>query len=105
MSSKRTKLSLITALMACAVSIPAMAGDSKAGGALFQERCAVCHGADGNAKLPGAPSFAKGERMEKSDETLKHTVFNGLNAMPPFKTMLNDAQVADLLAFVRTLKK
>lgn len=105
MSCKQMKLPLIAALLTCAASVPALAGDSKAGGVLFQEKCAVCHGADGVAKLPGAPSFAKGERLEKSDEALKHTVNNGLNAMPPFKTMLSDAQVGDLLAFVRTLRK
>ena len=106
MSSKLLKRPLVLALLlTCGISVPALAGDSQAGGVLFQEKCAVCHGPDGHAKLPGAPSFANGERMEKPDDLLKQTVQNGKNAMPPFKTMLSEAQIGDLLAFVRTLKK
>jgi mono/diheme cytochrome c family protein len=103
--SQTMKQFTLASLLVCAASGAAFAADSRAGGALFQEKCSVCHGADGVAKLPGAPSFAKGERLEKADDALKRTVLSGLNAMPPFRGTLSDAQIGDLLAFVRTLRK
>jgi mono/diheme cytochrome c family protein len=85
--------------------VSSFAGNANNGGAIFQAKCAACHGKDGNAVLPGAPSFAKGERMEKPNSSLKVSITNGLNTMPPFKGVLSDGQVGDLLAYVRKLKK
>lgn len=81
------------------------AGNANNGNVLFQEKCAACHGKNGTAVLPGAPSFSKGERMEKSDSSLKTSITNGLNTMPPFKGALSDGQLGDLLAYIRTLRK
>lgn len=94
-------MSFVIAIMPATV----FAGNAGNGNVLFQEKCAACHGKDGNAVLPGAPSFAKGERMEKPDSALKTSITNGLNTMPPFKGVLSDGQIGDLLAYVRTLKK
>lgn len=95
-------------LISCAMFFaPAavFAGNASNGNVVFQEKCAACHGKDGTAVLPGAPSFSKGERMEKSDSSLKASITNGLNAMPPFKGVLSDGQLGDLMSYVRTLKK
>lgn len=95
-------------LMSLTISIApatAFAGNANNGNVIFQEKCAACHGIDGKAVLPGAPNFAKGERMEKPDSALKTSITNGLNTMPPFKGALSDGQIGDLLAYVRTLKK
>ncbi len=100
----RSKVILITLALATSPAV-VFAANTHNGNSLFQEKCAVCHGKDGHAVLPGAPNFAKGERMEKPDSTLKATITNGLNVMPPFKGALSDAQMGDLLAFIRTLRK
>ena len=100
----RNKIILMSLVLTTS-PVAVFAGNAANGGTLFQEKCSVCHGKDGHAVLPGAPSFAKGERMEKPDSQLKHTITNGLNVMPSFKGVLSDGQMGDLLAYIRTLKK
>lgn len=70
---------------------------------IFHERCAVCHGADGNAMLPGAPSFAKGERLDKPDEELLKTIQHGKNMMPPWEGVLSSTEQHDALSYVRVI--
>ncbi len=84
--------------------ISALAGNAGAGESLYQEKCAMCHGKDGKAVLPGAPNFIEGDRMEKPDNVLTKSVKRGLNSMPPFRGMLSDSQISDILAYVRKLK-
>jgi cytochrome c6 len=55
--------------------------------------------------LPNAPHFAKGDRMEKPDALLISSIANGLNIMPPWKSVLNEQQISEILAYVRTLAK
>lgn len=76
-----------------------------AGASMYHEKCAMCHGSSGMAILPGAPNFARSERMEKPDNLLKKSVKNGLNAMPPFRGMLSDSQLTDIMAYIRKLRK
>lgn len=96
---------VLTGLAISLTPITAFAGNASSGSPIFQEKCAACHGASGTAVLPGAPSFAKGERLEKTDGALKTTITNGKNAMPSFKGVLSDGQMGDVLAYIRTLKK
>ncbi len=70
---------------------------------IFHERCAVCHGADGNAMLPGAPSFAKGERLDKPDEELLKTIRHGKGMMPPWEGVLSSKEQHDALGYVRVI--
>lgn len=92
-------------VMGIVISLLPMSVYAGNGSVIFQEKCAACHGATGTAVLPGAPNFARGERMEKTNSKLKTTITNGLNAMPPFKGVLSDGQMSEVLAFIRTLKK
>lgn len=78
-------------------------GDVLSGNAIFHERCAVCHGVDGNALLPGAPSFATGERMEKTDEELLQTIRHGKDLMPPWGEILSEEERRDALSYVRVI--
>lgn len=79
--------------------------DAAAGQELFETNCAVCHGTDGTAVLPNAPHFAKGERLEKTDAQLLASVSEGLNVMPPWKGVLSDEEIREILTYVRSLAK
>jgi len=103
MMYRTQKLLIVCLLITAPVSV--FAGNANNGSMIFQEKCAACHGKNGTAVLPGTPHFSKGERMEKPDNSLSSSINNGLNAMPPFKGSLSDAQLGDLLAYIRTLKK
>jgi len=92
------------------------AGNAEAGGKLYQTRCAPCHGPDGKAATPTAQALnpkprdhTDGAYMNQlSHEHLVKVIKNGGPAvekspiMPP-NPDLNDQQIDDIIAFVRTL--
>lgn len=92
------------------------AGSAEAGGRLYQTRCAPCHGPDGKAATPTAQALnprprdhTDGAYMNQlSYEHLGKVIKDGGPAigkspiMPP-SLDLNDQQIDDIIAFVRTL--
>ncbi|OGP31307.1 MAG: hypothetical protein A2073_05465 [Deltaproteobacteria bacterium GWC2_42_11] len=70
---------------------------------IFHERCAACHGIDGNPILPASPNFAKGERMEKNDKELLNTMRHGKNLMPAWKDILTEEELKQVLTFARVV--
>jgi mono/diheme cytochrome c family protein len=100
-------------------AVPAVAGSPARGRVLFGEYCAVCHGADAQGDGPLAPklddpraNLRKGRfasirpGAEPEAAALARIVRHGLppTAMPGHE-WLTDRQVADLVAFVRTLEQ
>lgn len=110
---KRT-LYVLALVAFCVFLIPTMVvadGDAKAGKLVFDKKCASCHGANGEGK----PALAKAlkvdirdlgskEVQDKTDEQLKKDSVEGTGKMKAV-TGLKDNEVADLIAFVRSLKK
>ncbi|MEP6990580.1 MAG: c-type cytochrome, partial [bacterium] len=82
------------------------------GEGLFTQRCAACHGVVGASDGALARSLTKlppeigtvAWQVERSDEQIAAVVRGGIpgSAMPP-STDLSDAQVASVVAYVRTL--
>ena len=92
------------------------AGNGEAGGKLYQARCAVCHGPDGKAATPTAQALTPKPRDHTdgaymnplSNEHLAKVIKNGGPAVGKSQIMpahadLNDQQIEDIMAFVRTL--
>lgn len=92
------------------------ATDVEAGKQLYQTRCAPCHGADGKAQTPTAKALKPSPRDHTdgaymnalSNEHLAKVIKEGGTAvgkspiMPP-QTDLNEQQIQDIIAFLRTL--
>lgn len=93
---------LLTAL-ALAAS-PARAADAIKGGQLYGMHCAACHGPAGISVMPGAPDFARQERLLQPDLALLANIRAGKNAMPAFQAILRDNDILDIIAFIRTLR-
>ena len=97
-------------LLSAAFAVAAMAGSAE-GKAVFAGKCQGCHGPDGEGKAAVAkmmkvtmlPLGSK-EVQAKSDADLKKVVTAGQGKMKAIAG-LSDAQVGDVVAFVRTLKK
>jgi len=77
---------------------------------VFDKKCAVCHYADSDAKKigPGLKGLSKRgtftvNNNKVTDETLKTWIENGDTLMPPFKDVLDPAQIKDVVAYVKTL--
>jgi mono/diheme cytochrome c family protein len=104
----------------------AAAGDAAAGKAKYDMFCATCHGPGGKGDGPVGASlnpkprdFSKGEfkfdtdgdGKPGTDADLKNVVKNGGGAyggsamMAPWGATLSEADLANVVAFVRTLKR
>lgn len=95
------------------LAVPALllgAGDAAAGKAVYDKKCAMCHGAAGEGKEAMAkmlkvelhPLGSK-EVQAKSDPDLKKIITEGTGKMKRV-TDLSEADVANVIAYVRTLK-
>lgn len=97
------KLALACALVLGHVPL-ASAMNLVRGQQLYNLHCAACHGSRGEGVMPDAPKFSLGERLEQPDMSLLQSVKTGKKSMPPFFGILQDAQILDVLAYVRTLR-
>lgn len=115
---KKAALALI-ALSTLSVS-RAYAADVNAGKALFAQRCAMCHGEKGAGDGALAATMPEGQKPRNltagankyatDDAKLKELLQKGgaavgLSVMMPGQSDLSDAQLADLIAFIHSLKK
>ena len=74
------------------------------GGAdLYSHVCAACHQADAKGAVGAGryPPLATDEKLASGDYVLSVLV-GGLKDMPPIGAMMSDAQVADVVNYVRT---
>jgi cytochrome c5 len=73
-------------------------GDPAAGGTIFAENCAGCHGEDGHGG-PGGPDLRE-MPLAQTEEGAIQQVTNGGGGMPPFGEQLSDEEISDVAAFV-----
>lgn len=86
--------------------------DAKATKTLYDAKCKMCHGANGE----GNPAMAKSFKLDvvalhlnavalkdKADADLEKITVEGKGKMPAYKGKLTDAQIKDLIAYSRTL--
>jgi cytochrome c6 len=90
------------------VSVARVPGDAKT---TFDAKCATCHGKDGRGKtfkgkLSHARDLTGGEwQNDVTDERLFNSISNGRNKMPAFKKKLSEAQIDELVAYVRRFRR
>lgn len=95
---------MAAAAMAVALwAAPAGAADIHKGATLYTTHCAMCHGANGNPVMPGAPNFRRMESLMRPDMQLLPAIRNGKGSMPGFFGILRDQEVLDVIAYLRTL--
>lgn len=68
------------------------------GKAVFDQNCARCHGADGNA-IPGWRTRVG--KMSLTD--VQNTVKKGIDGMPAFKDTLTEEQIEEVASYAKTL--
>jgi cytochrome c oxidase cbb3-type subunit 3/ubiquinol-cytochrome c reductase cytochrome c subunit len=78
-------------------------GDAKAGGAIYKQRCAGCHGPKGEgASAPGVsnPVFLD----TASDGFIRYAIVNGRRGtfMPAFKKTLSSQQIDNVVSLIRS---
>ena len=104
-----TILAAMLALIWMSPAAPAQQADAKAGQASYTKACGACHAPDGAPKEAIAKMLkvemkhlgAK-EVQAKTDTELRKDILEGIGKMKGVKN-LNDTQVGDVIAYVRTL--
>jgi cytochrome c len=86
------------------------AAAAERGKEVFDKKCGICHYADNDQKKigPGLKGLSKRgtftvNNNKVTDESLKTWIENGDTLMPPFKDVLEPAQIKDVIAYVKTL--
>lgn len=68
---------------------------------IYLSFCAGCHGFDGYAAYPEAPSFARGDRLEKNDPILLTSILHGKGKMPAWGNTLTAVDAGKVLSYLR----
>jgi cytochrome c6 len=95
-------------LLAASIAAPVFA--QSAGADTYKSKCAMCHGPDGTAATPMGkmmkiPSFKDPAVAKDSEATLIAITKNGKGKMPAYNGKLTDAQIKEVVSFIRTLQK
>ncbi len=98
------------AVILLAVSMAAPAFSQASGAATYKAKCAMCHGPDGLAATPMAKSmkilsFKAPAMMKATEAQFIASTKNGKNKMPAYNGKLTDAQIKDVIVYIRTLQK
>ncbi len=83
---------------------------AESGADIYKTKCAACHGSNGaadtmlgrNLKLR---SLASDDVQKQSDDELAIVISKGKDKMPPFGRKLSKEQIADVVKYIRSLKK
>ena len=94
-------------MLAAMVAAPLTTAFAQSGADTYKAKCLMCHAADGTASGPAGkslnvPSFKASKQTEA--EMIAETKA-GKGKMPAFAGKLTDAQIKDVVAYVRTLQK
>jgi cytochrome c6 len=80
-------------------------------GALFKAKCAACHAEDGSGNVPmgkqlGAKDLRSDDVQKQTDAQLNASITDGMGKkMPAYKGKLTDAQITQLVGYIRDLAK
>ena len=87
------------------ISQGARAADIFNGKEVYELHCQSCHGIDGSSVEPGIPDFTRGESLLVPDTELFDRLWDGMAHMPSYRGMLEDSDLRDVIAYVRTLQR
>ena len=84
---------------------------AKAGEAIFSKNCVLCHNTDSTEERFGSPGLKglyKAKKLPYSgkpvnDENVTERIVKGSDKMPPFEKKLSKKELANVLAYLKTL--
>jgi len=103
-------LSILAASLALTTAAYAQGDGATHGKEIFDAKCALCHNADSTDKKigPGLKglyahgTFADGT-TKVTDASVTDRIETGKVPMPPFKGQLSDAEIKDVVSYLKTL--
>ena len=101
----RTRLIvLVSSLILLAMAGNAQAADPSKGAGIYRQYCTDCHGSRGVPNMPGVPDFSRNQNLMQSDLVLVKSISIGKGMMPAFQGRLSEAEIFDVIAYLRTLQ-
>jgi len=101
------KINLVTmaaSIVAISMATPLLAQTS--GATIYKAKCQMCHLADGSGnKGMKVPAFAAGASEASLIAATKNGLSTGPVKMPAYAGKLTDADISDVVAYIKTLKK
>jgi len=92
---------------ACLLVVPVQAQGG--GAATYKAKCAGCHGADGAGtsagKMMKARDFCSDEVKKETEAEMTDIVTKGKNKMPSYDKKLSEAEIKDVVAYIKSLCK
>ena len=79
-----------------------LSGDLTGGEAIFDSKCAFCHGASGEGKGE-SPAMAEAVNGQ-TDNHLIEVVIDGFGSMAGLGSSLSDQEIADVIVFAKTFE-
>jgi mono/diheme cytochrome c family protein len=103
----RSRSSIVVVLLALLFSTYALADG---GTVTYKEHCSACHGARGAGDTMIGENLqmralGSDEVQNKSDDELAIIISKGKDKMPAFNRKLSKGQIADVVKYIRSLKK
>jgi cytochrome c6 len=103
------RMGLLTLLVVGVVGLCTASAVAQDAAATYKAKCAMCHGADGKGSAiglkMGARDLTSPDVQKQTDAQLVETITKGKNKMPAYEGKLKDAEIKDLVAFIRSLAK
>jgi mono/diheme cytochrome c family protein len=97
---------LLLALVVLVLAAAAQAADQPDGGAIFKQKCAMCHGPDGKGFAAiKTPDFTDPKvQASITDKQIQETIENGRKgtAMQPFKDKLKEDEIQTMVKYIRS---
>ena len=97
-------------MLVCVAATTVSVNAQQAVAGLYKTKCALCHGATGEADTPAGkafnvPSFNSENVLKASDADLLTIAKNGKGKMPAWHDKLSDDQIKGLVTFIHSLQK
>jgi mono/diheme cytochrome c family protein len=101
---------LILLLAICAAALVQASSksraDEEAGAVLFRDKgCAYCHGSGGSGGKKGPDLSTLRTSKLWTPDKITNQIMNGGQKMPPFSDSLTDAEIAQLVAYLRAKQR
>lgn len=108
--SSKTTIVLFAALLFLVSASASAQEKSSPGATIFKTKCILCHGPDGSGNTPlgkqlQAANLGSKEVQKQSNAELHKAVHDGKANMPSFSEQLSDAEIAQVIQFVRQFGK
>ncbi|WP_174273115.1 c-type cytochrome [Sphingomonas bacterium] len=100
--TKFSRVLLLATIAACASGeASAQQRPTKTGKQVFETVCQACHLPGGVGDAGTYPALAKNPKLQNAQYPA-YVVVNGLKAMPALGALLNDAEIAGVVTYIRT---